>query len=427
MQINPYWLDTAPKFTGSVHEAIDGRADIVIVGGGLTGLSAALELTRQGAETIVIEAGSVIGKASGRNGGQCNVGVFQEFGALSKRLGERQAKHYYRAFESAVDTVETVISEEAIDCNFRRCGKLKLAMKPRHFDSLQRSFELMHEDVDRNLEIIPRDKLEEEVRSDRFYGGLLQKTSASLHVGRFGVGLANAVVRSGGRISDDTCVMAVDKRGSDRYRVTTSRGEIECSNVLLATGGAPLGRAFSWFRRRIVPVGSFIVVTEPLDEALINRLLPNRRCYVTTKNVGHYFRITPDHRLLFGGRAKFTTSNAHSDRASGGLLQAEMASIFPELAGTGIDYCWGGEVDMTSDRLPRAGRDASGVSYSMGYSGHGVQMSVHMGIIMARKLCGKEADNPWESLDWPAIPGHFGNAWFLPAVGAYYRALDCIR
>ena len=427
MQTTPYWLDTAPQFTGSVHEAIDSRADVVIVGGGLTGLSAALELARQGAETIVIEAGSVIGKASGRNGGQCNVGIFHDYGDLSRRLGERQATHFYRAFESAVATVETVIEQEAIDCDFRRCGKLKLAMKPHHFDALQRSFELIHERVDRNLELIPRERLAEEVRSDQFYGGLLQSTSASLHVGRFGVGLANAVVRSGGRIVDDTCVLDVDKRGPDRYRVTTSRGDVECSNVLLATGGAPLGRAFSWFRRRIVPVGSFIIVTELLDEALIDQLLPNRRCYVTTKNIGRYFRVTPDRRLLFGGRAKFTTSNARADVTSGRILQQTMVGIFPELAGTRIDYCWGGDVDMTRDRLPRAGRDASGVRYSMGYSGHGVQMSVHMGMIMARKICGEDAENPWEDLDWPAIPGHFGRAWFLPAVGAYYRAVDCLR
>ena len=427
MQTIPYWLDTAPQFTGSVGAAIDGRADVVIVGGGLTGLSAALECARQGAEPVVLEAGSVIGQASGRNGGQCNVGVHQDFGELSKRLGERRATRYYRAFEQAVDTVEGIIDREAIACDFRRCGKLKLAMKPRHFAALQRNFELLRDRIDRNFEIVSRDQLSEEVLSDQFYGGLLQTTSASLHVGRFGVGLADAVVRSGGRIVEGARVTEVDRRGPNRYRVRTSRGEIDCSNVLLATGGAPLGRAFSWFRRRIVTVGSFIIATEPLDEALIDRLVPRRRCYVTTKNIGYYFRTTPDNRLLFGGRAKFTSSNARSDAASGRVLRAAMVKIFPALAGTRIDYCWGGQVDMTQDRLPRAGSDENGVEYSMGYSGHGVQMSVHMGAIMARRICGSGEENPWEGLDWPAIPGHLGSAWYLPAVGAYYRAVDYLR
>lgn len=427
MLAESYWLKTAGPFAKTAEGRIGDRADVVVVGAGLTGLSAALEFARRGAKTVVLEAGSVLGQASGRNGGQCNVGVHQDFAALSRSLGEQQAARFYRAFETAVDTVETLVTRESIDCDFRRCGKLKLAMKPRHFDALQRNYELLHERVDRHVELVPRDRLSEEVQSDEFYGGLLQTTSATLHVGRFGAGLADAVVQAGGTIFDSACVADVRKTGSSRYRVTSSRGNVECSNVLLATGGAPLGRAFSWFKRRIVSVGSFVIVSEPLDAAVLDRLLPKRRCYVTTKNIGHHFRITPDQRLLFGGRARFANSNARSDPKSGRLLQRALGSLFPELRGTRIDYCWGGQIDMTKDRLPRAGRADNGTNYSMGYSGHGVQMSVHMGTVMAQKMSGQDAENPWQDLAWPAIPGHFGRAWFLPAVGAYYRAVDALR
>ena len=167
-------------------------------------------------------------------------------------------------------------------------------------------------------------------------------------------------------------------------------------------------------------------MTEPLEQAVLDRLLPARRCYVTSKIIGNYFRTTPDNRLLFGGRARFAMSNPRSDEKSGRILRATLAEVFPELSRIRIDYCWGGLVDMTADRLPRAG-EHQGMYYSMGYSGHGVQMSVHMGEVMADVMDGRPEGNPWRQLDWPTIPGHFGKPWFLPLVGAYYRAQDILR
>jgi glycine/D-amino acid oxidase-like deaminating enzyme len=200
---------------------------------------------------------------------------------------------------------------------------------------------------------------------------------------------------------------------------------VVASQILLATGPSVRG-PFGYFRRRIVAIGSFIIATEPLRPELLATLLPNRRTITTSKNIGFYFRLTPDDRLLFGGRARFATSNAHSDQRSGRILERAMVAIFPQLHGTRIDYCWGGLVDMTVDRLPRAG-EHDGLFYSMGYSGHGVQMSVHMGQVMAEVMNGRLDLNPWRDLDWPAIPGHFGPPWFLPFVGAYYRMKDVLQ
>ncbi len=152
-------------------------------------------------------------------------------------------------------------------------------------------------------------------------------------------------------------------------------------------------------------------------------IVPGQRNYVTTKNIGNYFRITPDRRLLFGGRARFAMSNPRSDQKSGALLQAAMVEMFPALRDTRIDYCWGGSVDMSADRLPRAGSHKD-LFYSLGYSGHGVQMAVHMGQIMAEVMTGKPHSNPWREMRWPPIPGHFGKPWFLPLVGAYYQLRD---
>lgn len=425
MKLESYWLDTAPTFDGAAQGPVEGRVDVVVIGGGFTGLSAALALARRKASVVVLEAGRVVGEASGRNGGQCNNGLAHDFAALSARLGKEAARDFYRAYSAAVDTVERLIGEETIDCDFQRRGRIKLAAKPAHFDKLAQACELLRAEVDQNVHLVPADRIRDEVGSDAFYGGLVQTTSAQMHVGKFGVGVAQAAARYGARIYESAAVTAIERASGNSFRVTSTRGTVNAGQVLIATGSTSNG-PFGWFQRRLAPVGSFIVVTEPLEQAQLDRLLPTRRSYVTSKNIGNYFRATPDNRLLFGGRARFAMSNPRSDQKSGDILRTTLAQVFPELSSVRIDYCWGGLVDMTADRLPRAG-EHEGMYYSMGYSGHGVQMSVHMGQVMADVMGGNAERNPWRQLDWPTIPGHFGKPWFLPLVGAYYRVQDLLH
>jgi glycine/D-amino acid oxidase-like deaminating enzyme len=264
------------------------------------------------------------------------------------------------------------------------------------------------------------------VASERFVGGLLYKRSGQMHMGRFAHGLAQAAERSGAQIHTGTCVERLERIGrSHAHRLHTSRGTVRAEQVLLANGAARHGSygSFGWVRRRIVPIGSFIVVTEPLGAELAQALLRERRTYVTVANIHHYFRLSPDHRLVFGGRARFAVSSPVSDVKSGEILRAGMIEMFPQLRDVRIDYCWGGLVDMTQDRLPHAG-ERDGLYYSTGYSGHGTQMSVLMGERMAAVMAGDAAANPWQGRAWPAIPGHVGPPWFLPAVGLYYQLKD---
>lgn len=427
MKLESYWLDSAPPFTGAAQAPLAslGRVDVAIVGAGFTGLSAARALAGRKASVVVLEAGQVAGEASGRNGGQCNNGVAYDYPGLAARFGEAKARAMYRDFDAAVDTVERIVHEEAIACGFVRSGKLKLAAKPKHFDGLARAFENLGREVDTGMELIGPERLREEIDSPCFHGALLQKKSAQMHMGRFAMGLAEAAARRGAHIHPHCAVTRLERLAGRAHRITTARGVLEASQVLLASGNSRPG-PFAWFRRRLVPVGSFIVVTEPLDRTVLDRLLPKRRNYVTTRIIGNYFRATPDDRLLFGGRARFAMSNPLSDAKSGRILRHAMESVFPALRGVRIDYCWGGLVDMTADRLPRAG-EHDGLLYSMGYSGHGVQMSVHMGEVMADVIDGRKVASPWFELDWHAIPGNFGEPWFLPFVGAYYRVQDMLH
>jgi glycine/D-amino acid oxidase-like deaminating enzyme len=424
MKLESYWLDTAPLFRGAATEAVSGRAEVVVVGGGFTGLSAALGLARHGVPVMLLEAGRIAGEASGRNGGQCNTGLAHDYAALAARLGESRARAYYKAYDAAVDTVERLVQEEAIGCDFHRCGKLKLAAKPEHYAKLEKAYEALRNSVDPGVELVPAERLGEEIGATGFYGGLLQRQGAQMHMGQFGVGLAEAAVRAGARIHEFTGVEQIE-RIAGGYRLSTARGTIEAAQVFLATGNSSIG-PLAYFRRRMVSVGSFIIATAPLSDALLQQITPTRRNYVTTKNIGNYFRVTPDNRLLFGGRARFALSNPTSDTKSGAILAETMVRLFPQLQGTPIDYCWGGLVDMTADRLPRAGRH-DGMHYAMGYSGHGVQMSVHMGQQMANLIVGKGGRNPWDDLEWKAIPAYSGKPWFLPLVGAYYKLQDILH
>ena len=425
MKMTSYWLDSAKPFASGASGGPSGTADVAVIGAGFTGLSAALALARKGAKVVVLEADRVAGAASGRNGGMCNNGFAQDYGGMVEKFGLDRANMLYRAFDAGVDLVEQIVAEEGIECHFGRVGKLKLAAKPEHFEKIKRSQDLLARNVDPETSLVMPQDLRTEIGSDIFYGGMLYGKSANMHMGEYGQGLAEAVVRRGGTIFEHNPLLKMRRGSGTSHELTTPHGSLIANQVLLATGTSRVG-PLGWFRRRLVPVGAYLIATEPLPVDLLDRLTPRRRNTVDTRNFVSYFRTTPDNRILFGGRARFSSrSDPAADAKSGTILRRSMANFFPELADARIDYCWGGMVDMTSDRLPRAG-ERDGLFYSMGYSGHGTHMATYMGKIMAEVLDGKADANPWRDFDWPAIPGYFGTPWFLPFVGAYYRYKDMV-
>ncbi|AYG62615.1 NAD(P)/FAD-dependent oxidoreductase [Rhizobium jaguaris] len=421
MKYSSYWHDTAPRFTGAAAGPVQGHYDVVVVGGGFTGLGAARQLAMAGAKVLVLEAETVGFGASGRNGGHLNNGLAHSYIAAKAELGKERAIALYKVLDASIDTLEAIIAEEGIDCNFRRAGKLKLASKAQHFESLAKNFEAVHAEVDPDTALLSADDLKDEIGSP-FHGAMLSKKSAMMHMGRYVVGLAEAAKRRGAVIVEGAAVTE-RSQSNGKHVLKTAKGTATADQVMIATGAYTTAN-FGYFRRRIMAVGSFIVATRPLTDAEVASTMPGNRTCVNTMNIGNYWRLSPDNRLIFGGRARFSaTSDQRSDAKSGAILRESLGRIFPQLAKVEIDYCWGGLVDITKDRYPRAGYH-DGIWYAMGYSGHGAQLSTHLGMTIADAILGRPDRNPLKGLDWPAVPGHFGKPWFLPLVGLYYKTLD---
>lgn len=425
MRFSSYWLDTAPTFSSGQAGPVEGAYDVAVIGGGFTGLSAARRLAMNGAKVVLLEAQTVGSGASGRNGGHLNNGLSHGYASAKSALGPERAKALWNVFNRSVETIRDIVDDEKIDCSFRYAGKLKLASKPEHFAGIAKNFEIVNREVDADTELLTADQLKREIVTGEAHGGLLFKKSAMMHMGRYASGLAEAAARRGAIIFENA---PVTKRSVENgvNRLDTPRGSVTAREVFVATG-AYTPDHFGWFRRRLVCVGSFIIATRPLSDAEIQASLPGDRTYVSSLNIGNYFRLSPDRRLIWGGRARFSaTSDQRSDAKSGAILRESLARVLPALKDVEIDYCWGGLVDMTKDRFPRTGRH-DGMWYALGLSGHGAQLSTLLGMTMADSILGKPVDNQLDGLDWPAVPGHFGKPWFLPLVGLYYKTLDRIR
>jgi glycine/D-amino acid oxidase-like deaminating enzyme len=425
MKFTPYWLDTSPAGPDRSSTEVGGDVDVAVVGAGLTGTSAALHLARKGARVAVFERETVAWGASGRNGGMATPGLSLGFRDAIARYGFPTASTLYLTYYDAIDSIEKLVGEEGIDCDFARTGKMNLAAKPAHLDGLRKTHDVLAERLGFETQMVSKSELGSEIGSDYYHGAMIDPRGAGLHVGKFTRGLAESAARMGAQIHEKAPVQEVRRLGGTKHEVVTPRGSVRADQVLVATSGYT-GRPFRWLQVRIAPVGSFIIVTEPLGKEVCDQLMPTRRMASDSKNLLYYFRITPDHRLLFGGRARFAMSNPQSDGKSGRMLQKAMVSVFPQLADARVDYCWGGLVDMSMDRMVHAG-EHDGLFYSVGYSGHGVQMATYMGKQMAEYMNGVEDANPWRDLAFKRIPGHVGPPWFLPFAGAYYKFQDMIR
>ena len=263
-----------------------------------------------------------------------------------------------------------------------------------------------------------------ELGTHRYHGLLIDERSAALNPAKYVSGLLRAARRSGAMVAEHAGVLRLT-RAAGRWIVETTCGEVRASDVFIATNGYTTGVTPA-LQRRLVPIGSYIVATQPLPPATAARLIPKRRMVFDSKNFLYYFRLTSDDRLMFGGRAEFTQPTPDTSRRAAAILQRGLASVFPELTATPIEYAWGGNVAFTRDQMPHAGR-LEGAYYAGGYSGHGIAMATYLGQQIARRIAGEPIEHPLFNDRFAPIPMYSGNPWFLPLVGAYYQVKDWLQ
>ena len=395
------------------------RADVVVIGGGYAGINAARELARRGVAVTLLEAKTLGWGASTRNGGIVHPGYKWGPTELIERYGDETGRALYRETLDGYETVKRLVAEEAIDCDFREVGYLELAYGPSHVPGLEHEHAALAS-MGVASTVVPRDRLREEIGSDAYFGGLVVPGSGLIHPGRYFTGLAAAADRAGADLHEGVRARTIRRQADGRFVVETDRGAILADDVFVATNGYTDGVAPS-LRRRIIPIGSYIIATEPLPEELAREISPKGRAFFDTKNFLYYWHISADRRMVFGGRASMMPTSIEHTAA---ILERGLLKVHPQLAGQRIEYAWGGNVGFTFDRMPHAGRTKDGIAYAMGCCGTGVALMTHLGTKMGEWLAGGEAP-ALTRLKFPLVPAPYeGRAWFLPFAGEWFRLQD---
>jgi len=422
-----YWLDTVTEPATGSTGALPEKVDVAIVGGGFCGLSAARVLAQRGVRVALFEAESLGWGASSRNGGMVLTGMKLPVPTLIKRYGREAVQRMYTASLESIDLVERIVKEEQIDCNFSRCGHLEVACKQAHFDDYSAAAARIKSEFNHELLIIPKNALQREIGSQIYFGGMVDETSAGVNPARYVHGLAKAAQRHGACLFDHTRVTRVSSQpdgANGSFRVETTRGSLTAKEVLLASG-AYTTDATPLLRKKVIPIGSYIIATEVLPDALAAEVSPRNRMIYDSKHFLYYYRLTPDNRMLFGGRAAFFPESESTVRESAELLRQGMIQVYPQLRDTKVEYVWGGTLDFAMDVMPHSGK-IDGMHFAVGFAGHGVGAATWMGAKLAAVICGDLDDNPFSRIPFPGAPLGLrsGNTWALPLAGAYYKLLD---
>src|SRR5271155_1905847 len=423
-----YWLTTA-ELPRTESRPLPDRIDVAIIGAGFTGLSAARTLGKRGAKVAVFESETIGWGASSRNGGMVLTGMKLGVNQLISMYGRDLTRRMYAASLATVDCVEQLVREEAIDCDFSRCGHLEVACKQKHFDDYARQVDVIAREFNHQLRVVQRKDLSAEIGSNIYYGGMVDEVSAGLNPARYVAGLGLAATKAGAEIFERTRVEGLQResrQGESGWKVATSRGPLWAREVFVATSGYT-SRATPALQKKLIPIGSFIITTEVLPEKLAQDLSPRNRMIYDSKNYLYYYRLTPDRRMLFGGRAAFFPENDQTIHRSAEILRRGMIDVYPQLRDAKIDYVWGGTLDFAFDIMPHAGQ-LDGMHYAVGYAGHGVAMATYQGQKMAELIAGDKPENPFVGIPFPGAPlGLYnGTPWFLPFAGMWYKFLDWV-
>ncbi|WP_323784866.1 FAD-binding oxidoreductase [Thalassovita sp.] len=419
---SPYWLEQvgpAPDTSGP----LPAKVDVLVVGAGYTGLNAAIMTARGGRSTLVVDAEDPGFGCSTRNGGQVSTSVKPSLQALSAKFGAHKARAIRDEGAQALDWIGDFVASEGLDCDFRRSGRFHAAHTPGHYEALVRDAELMRRREGIESFAVPRHDQRSELGTDSYFGGVVFPRHCALQPAKYHRELLRLAIAAGTQVVGHCTVSDIERTGAG-FAVKTANGTVLARDVIVATNGYS-GKLVPWLARRVIPIGSYIIVTEDLPEQLVDDLFPTDRVVGDTCKVIYYYRATPDRRRVsFGGRVSAGEIDPHISTPR--LYQA-MCRIFPELREYRVSHAWNGMVAYSFDELPHIGIH-DGVHYALGYCGSGVSMAGYLGMRLGQKVLGlSEGRTAFDDLRHPTRPFYTGKPWFLPAAVAWYRCRDQVQ
>ncbi|QCO54731.1 FAD-binding oxidoreductase [Pseudorhodobacter turbinis] len=423
LKSTPYWWEAAPV-APLPEMPLERQVDVAIVGAGYAGLTAGMTLARAGRSVAIYDRQHPGEGASSRNGGITSGNIRLDHATLVKKFGQARADAIILEGKVARQHLYDMLSNEGIDCDFKLVGRFGGALGTNDYERMARQAEHLERTLGVESYAVPQSEQHKYIGTDFFRGGSVRMDIGGLHPAKLIAELLRVAQTAGAVVHSDTAVETIDREG-EGFTLRTGRGTVKARQVLVCTNGYT-DSATPWLRRRIVPVRSRIIATEPLAPELISRLMPRRMMLNDTRTLGFYFRLSPDGtRILFGGRDGSTLEDPSKPVA---YLRRNLLEIFPELESTDITHSWYGNVAMHRDMIPRI-FEKKGVHYATGFCGSGVVWAPWIGRKAAHKLLGSKDEAP-SAFDFkpPApIPLYNGKPWFMPFFMMKYRMDDRLK
>ena len=418
---DPYWWDAAPPVDAEA-QTLPSKVDVVVVGSGFTGLSAALALARGGRQVVVLEASRLGQGASTRNNGALVPYLYLKLDALMKQFGESRGVTIAMTAVQSLEYFLSFLDTEGIDCGLEPHERYFLALSPSHLDGLKRLVDLYPQHgIDIGWESLPKDQLADETGLDNYAGAVVARRALAIHPGICHAALLARVKQAGATLIDCTEVVGVGGRATNGLRVQTNRGPIDAGEVIVATNGYT-GAAFPWARRRLISLRVFKAASEILSPALRDEIFPTRRFFVNTRHNHTVIRLTPDgQRFIVGGRAGMSGVDA---RVHAATLYRDMVELDPRLRSVRLSHCWDCRMGWTFDKLPFVG-EHEGVHYAVGFCGVGVTMGSWLGSRLAKRILGERLPpTVYDDRRFPTRPFYHGQQWPVTLAMAWFNLKD---
>ena len=416
-----YWWDhsPAPRIEPA---SLPEKVDVLVIGSGYTGLCAALQTARAGRDTLVVDAGALGHGCSTRNGGQVTNVLKPSLAALGRKYGAERALKILQEGPASMEFLKAFIAEESIDCDLRANGKFRAAHSRAQYEAMARQYAHQKKGLEQQVDMVPRAEQHREIGSQLYHGGAVIHSHFALDPAKYHSALLLRAKAAGARLIGDCAARQVRPDGS-AFRVETALGMVKARDVIVATNGYS-DTALPWFRRRVIPIGSYVIATELLPQDTVHELLPNDRIVTDSRKLVYYYRASSDRRrILFGGRVSLSETNP---RISAPLLRAELVRLFPQIEDVKLSYSWMGYVAFTFDSMPHIGQH-DGLHYAMGYCGSGIATASYLGTKLGLKVLGSpDAATALDETSFSTRSFYFGNPWFLAPTVHYYRLLDRI-